>query len=183
MKEREKLLRRVGLKCADFARQLSYHRTLNSYKDILSLNFWIYVYNNSIDLAVLDWFHLFGYHNDDLHWKQIVTDVDSFRQKLFNNVNMNEDEWKSYREEIKNYRDKDVAHIEVRPTSQVPEMSIALKSVTFYYGYVLKELKGFADYINWPNNLDEYHQKSFEQTKEIVEKAFAATRQFKERVF
>ena len=59
------------------------------------------MYNNSIDLAVLDWFHLFGYHNDDLHWKQIVTDVDSFRQKLLNHVNMTEDEWKSYREEIK----------------------------------------------------------------------------------
>ena len=74
MQEREKLLRRVGLKCADFARQLSYHRALNSYKDDFKLSFWIYVYNNSIDLAVLDWFHLFGYHNDVLHWKQIVDD-------------------------------------------------------------------------------------------------------------
>lgn len=183
MEQREILLRRAGLKCADFARQLSYHRALNDHKDGFKLNFWIYVFNNSIDLAVLDWFHLFGYHNDDLHWKQIVADVDSFRQKLFNHVHMTEDQWNSYREEIKTYRDKDVAHIEVRPKSQVPEMSIALKAATYYYEYVLEELKGFADYRNWPQNLDEYHQKSFKQTKEIVKIAYSASRQFKERVF
>jgi len=67
MKDREKLLRRVALKCADFARQLSYHRALNAYKDQVRANFWIYTYNNAIDLAILDWLHLFGYHNDDLH--------------------------------------------------------------------------------------------------------------------
>jgi hypothetical protein len=88
-----------------------------------------------------------------------------------------------HREEIKTYRDKDVAHIEVRPKSQVPEMSIALKAATYYYEYVLKELKGFADYSNWPQSLDEYHQKSFEQTEKIVKVAYSASRQFKERVF
>jgi hypothetical protein len=41
------------------------------------------MHNNAIDLAVLDWFHLFGYHNDDLHWKKVVQDVDGFRQGLF----------------------------------------------------------------------------------------------------
>ena len=183
MQEREKLLRRVGLKCADFARQLSYHRALNSYKDDFKLSFWIYVYNNSIDLAVLDWFHLFGYHNDDLHWKQIVDDVDTFRQKLFHHVNMTEDNWKLYREKIKTYRDKDVAHIEVHPTSQVPEMSIALNAAAYYYQYVLQELSRYSDYSNWPKDLSEYHQRSLEQTKKILELAYTPTEQIKEQVF
>jgi len=183
MEQLEKLLRRVGLKCADFARQPSYHRALNEYKDGFKLNFWIYVFNNSIDLAVLDWFHLFGYHNDDLHWKQIVADIEAFRQQLFDHVNMTEDEWKSYREEIKTYRDKDVAHIEVRPASQVPEMGIALKTATYYYDYVLKELARFGDYSNWPKDLTDYHQKSLEQTKRIIETAYPATANIKETVF
>ena len=183
MEPREKLLRRVGLKCADFARQLSYHRALNDYKDGFKLNFWICVFNNSIDLSVLDWFHLFGYHNDDLHWKQVVADIDSFRQQLFYHVNMTEDEWKSYREEIKIYRDKDVAHIEVRPTSQVPQMSIALQAVAYYYEYVLKELTGFGDYSNWSKDLSEYHQRSLEQTKKLLESAYSATEHIRESVF
>ena len=78
MTERERILRRVALKCADFARQLSYHRALEEHDKDFKQNFWIVMYNNSIDLAVLDWFHLFGYHNDDLHWKQIVHDIDAF---------------------------------------------------------------------------------------------------------
>ena len=183
MKQREKLLRRVGLKCADFARQLSYHRALNEHKDGFKLNFWIYVFNNAIDIAVLDWFHLFGYHNDDLHWKQVVADIDSFRQQLFCQVNMTEDEWKSYREEIKTYRDKDIAHIEVRPTSHVPEMSIALQAVTCYYEHVLNELTGFGDYSNWPEDLSEYYQRSLEQTKNIVGAAYPATAHIRESVF
>ena len=183
MEQREKLLRRVGLKCADLARQLSYHHALNKCKDSFKLNFWIYVFNNSIDLAVLDWFHLFGYQNDDLHWKKIVNDIEAFRESLFDHVNMTEDEWKSYRGKIKTYRDKDIAHIEVRPKSWVPEMGIALKAAAYYYDYVLKELAGFGDYSNWPQNLDEYYQRSFEQTKQIVEITYAATMGFEERVF
>ena len=183
MEQREILLRRVGLKCADFARQLSYHRVLNDYKDGFKLYFWIYVFNNAIDLAVLDWFHLFGYHNDDLHWKQVVADIDAFRNQLLSHVNMTENEWKLYREEIKTYRDKDVAHIEVRPTSHVPEMSVAQKAVTYYYENVLKELTGFGDYSHWPKDLSDYHQRSMEQTKRIVESAYLATAHIRESVF
>lgn len=183
MEQREILLRRVGLKCADFARQLSFHRALNDYRDGFKLNFWVYVFNNAIDLAVLDWFHLFGYHNDDLHWKQIVADIDSFRNQLFCHVNMTENEWKLYREEIKTYRDKDIAHIEVRPTSHAPEMSIALKAVTYYYENVLKELTGFGDYSNWPKDLSDYHQRSLEQAKRIVESAYPTTAHIRESIF
>jgi len=183
MEQREILLRRVGLKCADFARQLSYHRALNDYRDGFKLNFWISVFNNSIDLAVLDWFHLFGYHNDDLHWKQVVADTDSFRHQLFCYVNKTENEWKSYREEIKIYRDKDVAHIEVRPISQVPEMSIALKAVAYYYEYAYQDLTGFGNYSNWPKDLSEYHQRSLEQTKQLLKSAYSATAHIQERVF
>ena len=135
MEEREKILRRVGMKCRDFARQLSYHRALNRYKNQegkFNLNFWTTVYNNTIDVASLDWFHLFGYHNDDLHWKNIVKDIDSFRCELLTTVELDERDWISYRETIKTYRDKDVAHIEIRPKSWVPDMTLALKATNLY---------------------------------------------------
>jgi hypothetical protein len=141
------------------------------------------MYNNSIDLAVLDWFHLFGYHNDDLHWKQIVDDIDIFRQNLFHHISVSEDNWKLYREQIKNYRDKDVAHIQVRPTSQVPEMSIALNAGAYYYQYVLQELSGYSDYNNWPKDLLGYHHGSLAQTERILELAYPPTQQIEEQVF
>ncbi len=141
------------------------------------------MFNNAIDLAVLDWFHLFGYHNDDLHWKRVVPDVEGFRQTLLKHMNMTEDEWKTYRETIKKYRDKDVAHIEVRPVSNVPKMQNALHATVFYYSVVLKELAGLGDYIKWPQALEEYHQRSLDQSYEFSVLAFEATRNISEKVY
>jgi len=183
MNEREKLLRRAALKCADFARQLSYHRALAEYAQNSTQNFWIYMFNNAINLAVLDWFHLFGYHKDDLHWKRVVDDLEGFRHGLLQRVQMTEDEWKAYREIVKDYRDKDVAHIEVRPVSQVPTMAIALRATCFYYSVILAELSKLRDYSAWPQELEEYHKKSFEQSVAISTVAYEATRGISEKVY
>ena len=183
MTEREKLLRRVGFKCADFARQLSYHRALHGFKESRKLNFWIYMYNNAIDLAVLDWFHLFGYHNDDLHWKKVVSDIDDFRRILLASLGLRQNEWEDYRETIKTYRDKDVAHIEVRPVSNVPQMSVALQAANIYYQVVITELKNFSDYTKWPADLVQYHEDSLRQSTAIAENACKATANHIEEVY
>ncbi|BBO76286.1 hypothetical protein DSCW_37030 [Desulfosarcina widdelii] len=141
------------------------------------------MFNNTIELSVLDWFHLFGYHNDDLHWKRVVLDIEGFRQALFTHMKMTEDEWIGYRETVKNYRDKDVAHIEVRPVSNVPEMQNALRATSFYYSVVLKELSGYQDYSMWPKALREYYQSSLIQSREFSELAFNATRNISEKVY
>jgi len=186
MEQREKILRRVGMKCRDFARQLSYHRALDRYKNQsgkFNLNLWTTVYNNAIDVAILDWFHLFGYHNDDLHWKNIVKDINAFRSALFTTVGLDEQGWTSYRETIKTYRDKDVAHIEVRPNSWVPDMTMALKATDFYYQAVLEELSLFHDYSNEPVDLMVYCRDSQEQAEKVLSEAYSSTSGMHEEVF
>ncbi len=183
MDQREKKLRRVAFKCADFARQLSYHRTLDKYKDDLALNFGISIYNNAIDIAVLDWFHLFGYAKDHLHWKKVIKDKNAFKQGLLIYLGITEQAWQSYWKNVKKYRDKDVAHIEIRPVSNVPEMSIALKATNYYYEIVLRELTGYNNFSGWPSDLLEYHRKSLEQSKNIAAIAYKATRSIDEKVF
>lgn len=183
MEEREKILRRVALKCADFARQLSYYRTLKDQVRGCNQNFWIYMLNNTIDLAVLDWFHLFGYHNDDLHWKRVVSDIDGFRQAFFIHMKMTEAEWIAYRELVKNYRDKDIAHYEIRPVSNVPEMQNALHATTFYYSIVMKELVEYQNYSRWPKELEEYYLRSLVQSGEFSKLAFNATKNISEKVY
>ena len=183
MNARERLLRRVGLMCVDFARQLSYHRALEEHVHSFKQSFWIIMYNNTIDLAVLDWFHLFGSHKDDLHWKQVVCDIDAFRNHLLQAIHMTIDEWETYWESIKDYRDKDVAHIEVRPVSVVPEMTIALRAVAHYYSVVLTELSTFGDYSAWPKHIESYYQKSLDQSKAISVLAYRASCDIREKVF
>lgn len=186
MEEREKLLRRVGMKCRDFARQLSYHRALDLYKSQsgkFNLHFWTTVYNNAIDVACLDWFHLFGYHKDNLHWKKNVKDIDAFRNKLFSIAGFGEQDWISYRESIKTYRDKDVAHVEVRPKSWVPDMTLALKAANLYYQAVLEELSLFGDYSNEPVSLIAYYQNSQKKAEKILAVAYSSTSGMREDVF
>lgn len=178
---RRQSLERVVGNCLDFARNLPYHRALKNYIDNKTLHFWIYISNNSIDLAVLKWFHMFGYHNDDLHWKQVVSDKDAFRQQLYSYVNMNEDEWKTHRNELKDYREKDVAHIEVRLRSEIPEMGIALRAAAHYYEYSRNELHDVYDPPS-PYRLDEYCESSLKQAERVVESAYSATKHIKERV-
>ncbi len=183
MNEREMLLRRVVLKCVDFTRQLSYHRALAECTQNFTQNFWIYMYNNTIDLAVLDWFHLFGYHNDDLHWKQVVTDIPAFRNQLLQSLQKTEDEWEAYRNTIKGYRDKDVAHIEVRPVSKVPDMTLALRATALYYSTVFTELSMFPNYDRFPKQIEEYYANSLAQSKAIFAVAYQASYYIEERVF
>ena len=183
MEQREKLLLRVAYKCQDFARQLSYFRARPNKDDTHQLYFWKFVFNNFIDLAVLDWLHLFGSDRDDLHWKGIVWDIVSFKHGLLAQLRLNDVQWNTYWKSVKEYRDKDVAHIEVRPTGHVPDMNTALKAVDYYYGYVFGELSQIATYTDLASNFIDYYEESFEQAEKIVAIAYTATRQIKEQVF
>ena len=181
--DRNRLLNRVCLKCADFVRQLSLHRAFDGFQGKLRQNFWIYIYNNSIDMAVLDWCHLFGSHSDDLHWKKIVPNIIEFREDLYKHLETNETTWIVYRDNLKGYRDKNVAHIEIRPLTNIPDMTFALDSVSFYYGSVIKVLKNENFYSKYPNDLSRYYADCLKQTKIYVSAAFDATKVFKEEVF
>lgn len=141
------------------------------------------MHNNTIDLAVLDWAHLFGSDKDDLHWKNVATDVEKFRAELLEHLGMEFGKWAQYRETIMTYRDKDVAHIEVRPESRVPDMSAGLNAANYYYFQVLKELKQYSSYEKWPTDLIDYHNRSLEQSRTIAKEACSATYGIDERVY
>lgn len=177
--KRNILLNRVCLKCADFVRQLSMHRAFDGLQGKLKQNFWIYIYNNSIDMAVLDWCHLFGNHSDDLHWKGVASDKDNFRRDLFKHLEIDESTWNTYWHNLKGYRDKNVGHIEILPLSNIPDMTFALDSISYYYDTVTKEFKK----DNYPDNILEYYEACLNQTKIYVQISFKATKNLKEEVF
>ena len=183
MKQREIVLRRVARKCGDFARQLSYHRSLTKYKDSFRLNFWKTVFNNAIDLAVLDWLHLFGSDKDDLHWNRIIKDTQNFKSGLLMYLGLDDSAWKDYRKTVKEYRDKDVAHIEVRPVGNVPNLNTALKAADYYYEHVYRELEPLGDYSGWSNDLFDYYSRNLEEAEEIVSLAYNSTKEMEEKVF
>jgi hypothetical protein len=130
-------------------------------------------------MAVLDWCHLFGNDNDDLHWKRVVSDREKFREDLLKWLEIGESTWTTYWKNVRTYRDKNVGHIEVLPLYNIPDMMFALDSVVFYYSIIVKEFKKH----HYPDDLLKYHEDYLRQTKLYVEAAFNATRGFKEEVF
>lgn len=154
--DREEFLKRAVLKCRDFVRQLAYHRAMLPHVNNLRTNIWIYAFNNYIDVAVLDWCHLFGNWNDHLHWRNLINDADGFKKELLNTLNMTAREFDTYWESVKDYRDKDIAHIEVRPSTNVPHMDKALEAVSLYYRHLISELHQEGIYWELPDNIENY---------------------------
>ena len=179
---------RALLKCVDFARQLSYHRAFMDFKDNFHHNFWRYMFNNTIDLAVVDWCCLFGdfYKCDDLYWKNVCKEKkESFKTELLKVLAIDEEAWGKEKNKIREYRGTSVAHIRVQERYNVPDMEIALKAVCFYYHWIRKNfifpLPNSPD--RYPDDLYQYYQKSFIQSKRIVSVAYRATQSIQEEVF
>lgn len=95
--------------------------------------------SNYFDIAVLDWMLLFGNRDDPHHFKKLITDSASFKRDLLLKLNFNESEWTTYRDELKKFRDKRVAHFEQNTDVIVPSLDKALVCVSEYYKALIEE--------------------------------------------
>ena len=157
--DRETILRRVVLKCRDLCRQLAYHRALLPHVEGLRANIWIYTFNNFIEMAVLDWCHLFGNRNGELHWRQVIGDQEDFKMRLLAAIRLNEEEWTAYWESVKAYRDEDIAHIRIKPNANVPDMELALQAACFFYDSIINELMEIETYRVLPAQLSQHYEE------------------------
>jgi hypothetical protein len=103
-----------------------------------------------MDLAVIDWCKLFG--SDDaerqsIHWKNIADDQDSFRSALLKALAMTDDDWETYWESMKKYRDLTAAHYDPRRAeiATYPVLDKALDSALFYFEYIQHEMRKLGE--------------------------------------
>jgi hypothetical protein len=133
------------------------------------------IYGNLLDVAVLEWCKIFGAHAEPTHWKTIVTDHDAFRRDLLTSLNIDEATWIAYWEEMKNYRDKRIAHhIEDGAPANYLKLDLALESSYYYYGYLINELRALGE-TRFPDDLKEYSERFALQATDIAKKALSAT--------
>lgn len=160
-------------------------RTLTAIDPKPSLNFWCLIYGNQLDITILEWCKIFGSNGEATHWKKIVppTDHNQFRAELIKMLGITEQEWEAYWNELKNYRDNQVAHhIEIYKVSNYPSLSLALKSSFFYYKYLIKEWRLLGE-TTYPNDLESYCIAFEEQVREVASQAVKSTMAIKEKVY
>ncbi len=116
LSRRDRLLRAVIL-CSSFARNLAYYRAgqSGSAKHLMQAggehtSFWRQISANFIDIAVLEWAKLFIDRDGEHHWRQVVLAPAEFEAALLKHLGLTADNYNERREEIRQYRDKFVAH-------------------------------------------------------------------------
>lgn len=82
---------------------------------------------NFYRVASLNWCKLFGTDKEDHHWKNIVREecYDLFRQQIYKDLNVSEQEYEEIRDKIKDFRDNYTSHKEYFPCT-VPCFAQAL---------------------------------------------------------
>jgi len=146
------------------------------------LNFWCLIHGGFMDLPCLDWCKIFGSNAEPTHWKGIVKDIDQFKKDLLKYLEITQKEWESYWFHIKDYRDKLVAHNEVKPSvEKYPSLDIALRSSYFYYDYLENLLnEGKVEPIE---PLEEYSEQFYKQAQKVAKTAIGSTKDIDESVY
>jgi hypothetical protein len=134
---RHERLRRVALVCCHFMRNLAYYRVSHPGEPRSpNRDFWVTVDGNFLDQCVLEWCKLLGDERAQHHWTKIVSDKRKFEPELLAHLNMDAAAFQAYRHEMREYRDKFVAHLDELRVMQVPRLDNARASVEFYHAYI-----------------------------------------------
>ncbi len=134
---KEQRIRRVAILCIHFARNLAFYRA--GMKDgvlIKSNSFWRVTNFNFYDQAILEWCKLLADKKGKHHWGKIINNKNAFESGLLEVTSMNCDELETYTDELRNSRDKFIAHLDSNLVDYRPFMDIAYKSVEYYYRYI-----------------------------------------------
>ncbi len=134
---REQRLRRVGLLSLHCLQNLAFYsagwrESTLVFKD----EFWVRVNGNFFNSCVLEWYKLFVEAGGKHHWKKVISDPDKFFSGLLNELKITETDFNTYIDEMKDYRDKFVAHLDENNTMYPPWLEVALKSASYLYDYL-----------------------------------------------
>ncbi len=164
-------------------RNAANYRSLVKYKDDFNQNYWILIFNNLFDVAILEWCKIFGTDSEPTHWKTIVDDHAPFRKGLLNSIGLDELGWSKYWEGVKEYRNNIIAHFKKNmKVRQYPSLDVIIYSTFYYYKWLVKELDR-RGIIQEPEDLEEYYKRCLEQARVFSEIAYNSTKDIKEKVY
>ena len=139
-------VRALLFRLAYVVRNIAYYRALAKHKESLDQNFWIYGFNNFFDMSVLEWCKVFGSRAEPTYWTTVVADIQAFRESMLTELSLTRDEWDSYWDEMKTYRDFSVAHHADPPNqTRYPNLDTALASTIYLFGHLVNQLKAAPD--------------------------------------
>jgi hypothetical protein len=184
--DRPRQLRETAEVLSTLVRNILLKRALHAADPNPRLNFWRIQYGNLMDLAVIDWCKLFG--SDDaerqpIHWKTIADDQYSFRSALLKALAMTHEDWQTYWQDMKKYRDFTAAHHDPRRAeiATYPVLDKALDSAFFYFEYIQQEMRKLGAGLQ-PTDMRKYATAFEANCLEVARIALESTKDIPETV-
>ena len=107
---------------------------------------------NFLDQCVLVWSKLIGDRKAQHHWAKIVSDPGNFKPAMLRHLKFDAEAFKKYRDNVHEYRDTFVAHLDVERVMTPPKLDPAKLSVEFYYAYIANKEAKPSDLSGLPAN-------------------------------
>jgi hypothetical protein len=129
-----------------FVYHVIYYRTIsNGYQEHqLQNEFWTLTIDAHLFAATMNWCMVFGSDGcNPTHWKRLSKEqskglTQSFRDGLFQELDLDKAAWDKYRNSFKDFRDNFVAHRELNFSRPVPYFDTALDVACYYDNWVRK---------------------------------------------
>ena len=135
---RHERLRRAGILCCHCLRNLAFYRAWHLVgRPRQDQQFWVNLNGNFIDVAVLEWCKLFADARGKHHYSKVVSDEPQFIATLLAALSLSANQLAVYRDAMRLYRDKFIAHLDNLPVAQVPHLTIALESTIILYDHLV----------------------------------------------
>lgn len=114
--------------------------------------------SNFLDHCVLEWCKLFADGHGKHHWRKVVTDQDAFLVDMLKTLRLTEHEFNRYANEMRAYRDKFVAHLDLDEIMQIPRLRLARQCVAYLYDYVLAHEDDGGFFPEGPSGAARFYQ-------------------------
>jgi len=140
-------VRRAAILCIHFLRNLAYYRAgwavrveqsgrTGAWHRVLrrrESEFWRTINGNCLDICILEWCKLFAERNGKHHWRKVVVDPTAFMPGMLAHLRITEAELQTYIDEMRQYRDKFVAHLDEVQVMNIPLLRTSARSVMYLY--------------------------------------------------
>ena len=124
---------------------------------------------NFLDMAVIEWCKLFGDRNGRHFWEKVVTNQ-TFEAEILTHINQTTKQFKGYIKEMREYRDKFLAHLDDQRVMNIPALDNAQVVVEFYHGYVVRHEATACDLTELPTDLALYYKQCFEEALSMLDR-------------
>ncbi|MDO9531263.1 MAG: hypothetical protein Q7O12_03925 [Deltaproteobacteria bacterium] len=162
-------IRRVGILCCHCLRNMSFYMAGWREGDFIfkePSQFWINVNANFLDVCVLEWCKLFADKKNGKHyWGKVTTDEVAFIDGLLKALRITNDEFEVYVKEMRSYRDKFIAHLDLEERMHIPKLHVAHQSTAYLYDYLRSHEDKGGFFIDFPDTALSFYMRFLNEGK------------------